>query len=151
MADVTRGSLVLAIKSLRFVVDRSAMRGLEFMHLLPPGRCGFAEITIFDVTENLTKGLEAAKGWLEVAEQYGAGIEEQRHGIADCLLHIDAKIEVIAMLKLLGGNALEFYGDELPVFVSAERYLDRALMLQEMDSGERRNKAKPKGGWKRNR
>jgi len=151
MADLTNGSLVMAVKSLRFVIDKSKMRGWEVLNYRHYEKFGFAEITIFDVTENLTKGLEAAKGWLEVAEQYGAGIEEQRHGIADCLLHVDAKIEVIAMLRLLGGNALEFYGDELPVFVSAERYLDRALILQEKDSGERRNKAKPKGGWKRNR
>lgn len=122
---------------------------------MPPpeqwAKCGFPEIMSMEPSDNLRKGLEGAGAWLEVVAQYGAGIEPQRHSIDDCRLYISAKVEVIALMKKLGGTGLEFYGDEFPIFVSAERYLDRALMLQEMDSGERRNKAKPKGGWKRNR
>lgn len=149
MAEIDRASLVLAIKSIWFVEDRAKMRGQDLLYRMERAKHGWAAITAISASKNLVDGLKAAREWLRVIEQYGSGIDSQVHSIAECIACVEAKLDAVGTLAVIGGTEIEFHWDEMPIFVSAGKYLDRALMLQENDSGERKNRAKPKGGWNR--
>jgi hypothetical protein len=151
MAEVSDDSLAHAVERLRHIIDKGKCRGADIIYSRPYWRFGFVDYLHLPIGQKIYADLKAAKEWLEIVSNYGGGIEPQRHSIKDCIAHVEALIAVIEVGKATPGFKLEICGDDFPVFVSAERYLDRALMLREADSAERRNKARPKGGWKRNK
>lgn len=146
MAEVKAEGLVLAIKCLRFILDRGTMRSGRTKTPLPLVECVHLEIS-----ENLCSGLAAASSWLEIAENYGSVVGVEAHQIGECRSYIEGKFEAAKILRKAGILTIEFDNDDLRAIVSAERYLDRTMLLQESDSRERKNKTRPKGGWNRNK
>lgn len=144
MAAVTAEGLILAIKCLRFIIDKGTMRSGRMKTPLP-----LVELVHLEISENLCGGLEAASSWLEIAENYGSVIGAEVHKIGECRSYVEGKFEAAKIFRKAGVLTLEFDNDDLRAIVSAERYLDRTMLLQESDSRERKNKARPKGGWKK--